>query len=93
LGASHGEAALVAALRRSVAFKRFRAADVRSILAAGAGTAQPRPPNHARPTTPAQPRPPGDALVPSLLSSPTRSLQAYPTISTTITTTEGTATS
>ena len=34
---------LVAALRRAVAFRRFRAADVRSILAAGAGTPQPRP--------------------------------------------------
>ena len=36
-------ARLVAALRRAVAFRRFRAADVRSILAAGAGTPQPRP--------------------------------------------------
>ena len=38
LGAAHGTDALVAALRRAVAFRRFRAADVRSILAAGAGT-------------------------------------------------------
>lgn len=36
LGAAHGEHVLVAALRRAVAFGRFRAADVRSILAAGA---------------------------------------------------------
>jgi Mu transposase, C-terminal domain len=42
LGAAHGEAALLCALHRAVAFKRFRAADVRSILAAGAGTADPR---------------------------------------------------
>ena len=44
LGAAHGEQALVAALRRAVAFRRFRAADVRSILAAGAGTPSPAPP-------------------------------------------------
>lgn len=63
LGAAHGEAALVAALRRAVAFKRFRAADVRSILAAG--TAAP------------QPRPAGDALVLDLPSAPMRSLDTY----------------
>ena len=34
----------MAALRRAVAFKRFRAADVRSILAAGTGTPQPARP-------------------------------------------------
>jgi transposase len=77
LGAAHGEAVLIAALRRAVAFKRFRAADVRSILAAGAGTPQPRPP--------------GDALVLPLPSAPTRSLDAYPTASTAIS--DGTATS
>lgn len=38
LGAAHGSDALVSALRRAVAFRRFRAADVRSILAAGTGT-------------------------------------------------------
>ncbi|WP_373139539.1 IS21 family transposase, partial [Mycobacterium marinum] len=38
LGAAHGTEALVAALHRAVAFRRFRAADVRSILAAGTGT-------------------------------------------------------
>ncbi|MFJ9370485.1 IS21 family transposase [Nocardia sp. NPDC101769] len=63
LGAAHGRDALVAALRRAVAFKRFRAADVRSILAAGTGTPQPRPA--------------GDALVLDLPTAPTRSLDAY----------------
>ena len=63
LGAAHGDDALVAALRRAVAFKRFRAADVRSILAAGAGTPQPRPA--------------GDALILDLPIAPTRSLDAY----------------
>jgi transposase len=63
LAAAHGDTALVAALRRAVAFKRFRAADVRSILAAGTGTAQPRPA--------------GDALVLDLPTAPTRSLDAY----------------
>jgi hypothetical protein len=53
----------VAALHRAVAFGRFRAADVRSILAAG--TAAP------------QPRPAGDALVLDLPTAPTRSLDAY----------------
>lgn len=63
LGAAHGEQALVAALHRAVAFKRFRAADVRSILAAGAGTPQPRPA--------------GEALILDLPIAPTRSLDAY----------------
>lgn len=63
LGAAHGEAALVAALHRAVAFRRFRAADVRSILAAGTGTPQP----HAA----------GDALILDLPVAPTRSLDAY----------------
>jgi transposase len=63
LGAAHGTEILVAALRRAVAFRRFRAADVRSILAAGTGTPQPRPA--------------GDALVLDLPSAPTRSLDAY----------------
>lgn len=43
LGAAHGKQALVCALHRAVAFRRFRAADVRSILAAGAGTPSPAP--------------------------------------------------
>lgn len=63
LGAAHGPDALVGALRRAVAFRRFRAADVRSILAAGAGTPQPRPA--------------GDALILDLPVAPTRSLDAY----------------
>lgn len=63
LGAAHGHDALVAALTRAVAFRRFRAADVRSILAAGAGAPQPRPA--------------GDALILDLPIAPTRSLDAY----------------
>jgi transposase len=63
LAAAHGEAALVAALRRAVAFGRFRATDVRSILAAGAGTPHPRPA--------------GDVLILDLPGAPTRSLDAY----------------
>ncbi|MCX2931682.1 IS21 family transposase [Mycobacterium sp. CVI_P3] len=63
LGAAHGNDALIAALRRAVAFRRFRAADVRSILAAGAGTPQPRPA--------------GDALILDLPIAPTRSLDDY----------------
>jgi hypothetical protein len=60
---AHGTDALVGALRRAVAFRRFRAADVRSILAAGAGTPDPRPA--------------GDALILDLPVAPTRSLDAY----------------
>jgi transposase len=63
LGAAHGTDVLIAALRRAVAFRRFRAADVRSILAAGAGTPHPRPA--------------GDALILDLPIAPTRSLEAY----------------
>ena len=63
LGAAHGPDALTGALRRAVAFRRFRAADVRSILAAGAGTPHPRPA--------------GDALILDLPVAPTRSLDAY----------------
>jgi transposase len=63
LGAAHGSDALVGALRRAVAFRRFRATDVRSILAAGAGTPQPRPA--------------GDALILDLPVASTRSLDAY----------------
>ena len=39
LRAAHGDEAFAAALDRAVAFGRWRAADVRSILAAGSGTA------------------------------------------------------
>jgi len=63
LGAAHGTEALTAALTRAVAFRRFRAADVRSILAAGAGAPQPRPA--------------GEALILDLPTAPTRSLDAY----------------
>ena len=42
LRAVHGEEVFGAALERAVAFGRWRAADVRSILAAGPGTADPR---------------------------------------------------
>jgi transposase len=41
LRAAHGEQAFLAALDRAVAFCRWRAADVRSILAAGAGAPEP----------------------------------------------------
>jgi hypothetical protein len=41
LRAAHGDQAFAAALDRAVAFCRWRAADVRSILAAGAGISQP----------------------------------------------------
>lgn len=47
LEAAHGREALVAALERAVAFARWRAADVSSILAAGAGTPTPAPPGEA----------------------------------------------
>ena len=63
LRAAHGDPALTAALERAVAFRRWRAADVRSILAAGAGTPQPRPA--------------GDALVIELPKVPVRPLSAY----------------
>jgi len=60
---AHGRAALIAALERAVAFGRWRAADVRSILEAGAGV--------ARPTAP------GDALIVELPVVPTRPLADY----------------
>jgi transposase len=63
LVAAHGEQAFLDALARAVAFGRWRAADVRSILAAGAGTPQP--------TTA------GEALVLELPRVPTRSLSDY----------------
>ena len=70
LAAAHGEQVFLDALARAVAFGRWRAADVRSILAAGTGTPQP---------TMA-----GDALVLELPRVPTRSLSDY-TIATTTT--------
>lgn len=63
LGAAHGTEPLLAALERAVAFGRWRADDVRSILATG---------GHApRPTAA------GQALVLTLPTVPTRSLDAY----------------
>jgi hypothetical protein len=63
LRAAHGEEAFAAALARAVAFGRWRAADVRSILAAGAGTADPRAA--------------GDALILELPVVPVRPLPDY----------------
>jgi transposase len=63
LQAAHGTDVLVAALERAVAFGRWRANDVRSILAAGTGT----------PTVTG----PGQALVIPLPIVPTRPLSAY----------------
>lgn len=61
--AAHGDQALVAALERAVAFGRFRAHDVRSILAAGRGVPQPT----GR----------GEALIVALPFVPTRALSEY----------------
>jgi hypothetical protein len=63
LHAAHGTEPLLAALERAVEFGRWRADDVRSILAT----------NGSAPT----PRPAGDALVLTLPTVPTRSLDAY----------------
>ena len=63
LGAAYGTEALLAALERAVAFGRWRADDVRSILATH---------GHAPRPTPA-----GQALVMTLPTVPTRSLEAY----------------
>jgi transposase len=67
LGAAHGNEALLAALERAVEFSRWRAGDIRSILA-----------THGRAPTP---RPAGEALdhavVLTLPRVPTRSLEAY----------------
>jgi len=63
LRAAHGADAFAAALDRAVAFSRWRAADVRSILGAGAGL-------------PAQAAP-GDALVLELPVVPVRPLSDY----------------
>ena len=60
---AHGRAALTAALERALAFRRFRAADVRSILAAGAGAPRLRPP--------------GEPLTIDLPAVPVRPLAAY----------------
>ena len=63
LEAAHGRDALIAALERAVAFGRFRAADVRSILAAGTGVAKPTRP--------------GEALIVALPTVATRPLSDY----------------
>jgi hypothetical protein len=65
LEAAHGRDALVAALARAVEFSRYKAADVRSILAAGPGAPRPQAP--------------GQALVLELPTVPTRSLAEYAT--------------
>jgi hypothetical protein len=63
LRAAHGDAAVAAALGRAVQFRRWRADDVRSILAsAGAAPA---------------PRPAGQALVLTLPQVPVRPLPDY----------------
>src|ERR1022692_736936 len=63
LRAAHGDEQFLAALDRAVAFSRWRPGDVRSILAAGPGTADPRPA--------------GDALVLDLPAVPVRPLADY----------------
>ena len=63
LTAAHGPEVMVAAPERAAAFGRWKAADVRSILAAGAGTPHPRPA--------------GDALVIDLPTAAGRSLAEY----------------
>ena len=63
LQAAHGDTALIAALERAAEFRRWRADDVRSILAA-AGAAP-------------APRPAGKALVLTLPAVPVRPLSDY----------------
>jgi len=63
LQAAHGRDALLAALERAITFGRWNASGVRSILAAGAGVAQPTDP--------------GDALVIELPATASRPLTAY----------------
>jgi transposase len=64
LRAAYGEQAFLAALDRAAAFSRWRAADVRSILGAGAGVPGPK-------------AEPGDALVLDLPAVPVRPLADY----------------
>ena len=61
--AAHGRDELIAAISRAMEFGRFRAHDVRSILAAGSGVPRPRGP--------------GDALIVDLPTVSTRSLDDY----------------
>jgi transposase len=63
LRAAHGDEQFLAALDRAAAFCRWRPADVRSILAAGPGTPDPRPA--------------GDALILDLPAVPVRPLADY----------------
>ncbi len=63
LRAAHGDDVFLAALDRAVAFSRWRAADVRSILAAGAGAPEPAMA--------------GDVLPPGLPPVPVRPLADY----------------
>ena len=67
LGAAHGTHALLAALERAVEFSRWRAGDVRSILATHGQAPTPRPAGAAF----------DDAVVLTLPTVPTRSLEAY----------------
>jgi hypothetical protein len=61
--AAHGREVLLAALERATSFGRFRAYDVRSIIAAGTGVPRPAAP--------------GEALIVELPLVPTRSLSDY----------------
>ncbi len=63
LRAAHGDTVLIAALERALAFGRYRARDVRAILEAGAGVANPRAP--------------GDAVIVALPSVTRRPLSDY----------------
>jgi len=63
MAAAHNRDVFVAALERAVEFGRFRAGDVRSIIAAGRGVAQPTGP--------------GEALIVALPVVSTRSLADY----------------
>ena len=70
LGAAHGTDALIAALEQAVEFSRWRAGDIRSILAthgASGGAPTPRPAGQAF----------DQAVVLTLPTVPTRSLDAY----------------
>jgi hypothetical protein len=64
LRAAHGDQEFLAALDRAVAFCRWRPADIRSILAAGAGVPEPRVPA-------------GGALILDLPAVPVRPLADY----------------
>jgi hypothetical protein len=65
LAAAHGRDALVAALERAVTYRRWRAADIRSILATAGGAPVPRPAGESL----------ADVL--TLPMVPTRSLDVY----------------